>query len=827
MATHRRKKTPAFRGGGADNAYLRALIECNPLAIVVLRSDGSIVDCNPAFEKLFGYSRAEITLRRLDELIVPEEQRREAHRLTANAQAGEVVYAEVQRLHKDGRLLEVALHGVEVHVGGERAGVFGIYEDIAERKRTADALRESERRYRALFDQVADPVVIFDAATHRFLDCNSAVLRVYGYSREELLELTPYDLHPPEEFDKVRRNINVANIDAPNVYTHLTKLGRKLDVEILSDAIEWTGRPAWISIIRDITERKRAEAELRAAKAAAEDATAAKSSFLANMSHEIRTPMNAIVGMTELALDTRLEPEQREYLQTVREASESLLSLIDDILDFSKIEAGKLELEPIELRLRDCVENAVRTLAVRAQEKDIELAVDIQAEVPDAVVGDPVRLRQILVNLVGNAIKFTGEGEIEVRAALESAEVRKPASGDRQAVAGEPEATAGDQGAIPGDQEAASGGQEAPDPEVSLRFSVRDTGIGIPAAKLGSIFESFSQGDVSTTREYGGTGLGLAISAQLAERMGGRMWVESEVGSGTTFSFIVRLGLPQGRVEAERETSDSALVGLPVLIVDDNATNRRILVEMLGGWGLRPSAADGAAQALTALEGAVERDDPFRLVVLDVRMPAVDGFELAGRILDDERFRGTELMMLTSAGAPGDGARCRELGIGSYLTKPVSQADLRDAIRAIAGGGAVTLPDLVTRHSLREGRRRMRVLLAEDNPVNVRLASRLLEKRGHVVTVAGNGQEALDLIAAAGAFDVVLMDVQMPVMDGFAATAAIRAAEHGKSRRLPVIGVTAHAMEGDRQRCLDAGMDGYLSKPFNAKDLYDLIEQVS
>jgi PAS domain S-box-containing protein len=801
------------------------LIECNPLAIVVLRSDGSIVDCNPAFEKLFGYSRAEITLRRLDELIVPEDQRREAHRLTADAQAGEVVYAEVQRLHKDGRLLDVALHGVEVHVGGERAGVFGIYEDIAERKRTADALRESERRYRALFDQVADPVVIFDAATHRFLDCNSAVLRVYGYSREELLELTPYDLHPPEEFDKVRGNINVANIDTPNVYTHLTKLGRKLDVEILSDAIEWTGRPAWISIIRDITERKRAEAELRAAKAAAEDATAAKSSFLANMSHEIRTPMNAIVGMTELALDTRLEPEQREYLQTVREASESLLSLIDDILDFSKIEAGKLELEPIELRLRDCVENAVRTLAVRAQEKDIELAVDIQAEVPDAVVGDPVRLRQILVNLVGNAIKFTGEGEIEVRAALESDEVRKPASGDRQAVAGEPEATAGDQWAIPGDQEAPSGDQEAPAPEVSLRFSVRDTGIGIPADKLGSIFESFSQGDVSTTREYGGTGLGLAISAQLAERMGGRMWVESDVGSGTTFSFIVRLGLPQDRVEVHRETSDSALVGLPVLIVDDNATNRRILVEMLGGWGLRPSAADGAAQALTMLEGAVERDDPFRLVALDVRMPAVDGFELARRILDDERFRGTELMMLTSAGAPGDGARCRELGIGSYLTKPVSQADLRDAIRAIAGGGAATLPDLVTRHSLREGRRRMRVLLAEDNPVNVKLASRLLEKRGHVVTVAGNGQEALDLIAADGAFDVVLMDVQMPVMDGFAATAAIRAAEHGKSRRLPVIGVTAHAMEGDRQRCLDAGMDGYLSKPFNAKDLYDLIER--
>jgi PAS domain S-box-containing protein len=781
----RRRKTPAFRGGGADSLYLRALIECNPLAIVVLRHDGSIVDCNQAFEAMFGYAREEVILRRLDELIVPPEEQDAARELTQRAREGDVVHAEVRRLHKQGHPVEVALHGVEVRVEGQHSGVFAIYEDITERKRAQKALQQSERRSRTLFEHVPDPIFIFDKASNRFLDCNSAVERVYGYTRDELRTMTPYDLHPPEDHVKVHEKIGVANVDSPNVYAHLTKQGYKMDVEILSDDIVWEGRMAWISIVRDITERKRAEAELRAAKAAAEDATAAKSVFLANMSHEIRTPMNAIIGMTDLALETRLDDEQQEYLQTVRHASESLLALIDDILDFSKIEAGKLELEPIDFRLRDCVESAVKTLAVRAGQKGLELAVDFAADVPDAVIGDPVRVRQIFVNLVGNAIKFTEEGEIEVRARLESRD----------------------------------------DDDVALRFSVRDTGIGIPEDKVSTIFESFSQADVSTTREFGGTGLGLAISSQLAERMGGRMWAESAVGEGTTFHFILRLGVQQSPIDPVRMRSAAEVAGVSGLVVDDNDTNRRILVRTLEGWDMRVRSADGAGEALACLAEAHELGTPIRLVVLDGRMPGVDGFRLAERIMADERFRGTSLMMLTSAGAPGDAARCRALGISSYLTKPVQQADLWDALCTILADPEQPKPELVTQHSLREARRSLRVLLAEDNPVNVKLASKLLEKRGHHVVVANNGQEAVDLLGADGPFDVVLMDVQMPVMDGFAATAAIRAAEASDGARQRIIGVTAHAMEGDRQRCLDAGMDGYLSKPFVARDLFTLIEE--
>jgi len=780
----RAHKTPTFRGDGADNLYLRALMERNPLAIVVLHHNGSIVDCNQAFEEMFGYTRDEVVLHRLDELIVPGEEQDSARELTQRARDGQTVHAEVRRLHKDGHSVDVALHGVEVRVDGEHSGVFAIYEDISERKRAQEALQQSERRSRTLFEHVPDPIFIFDKASNRFLDCNSAVERVYGYTRDELRSMTPYDLHPPEDYMKVHENIAVANVDSPKVFVHLTKDGRKMDVEILSNDIVWEGQTAWISIVRDITERKRAEAELRAAKAAAEEATAAKSVFLANMSHEIRTPMNAIIGMTDLTLETRLDEEQQEYLQTVRDASESLLALIDDILDFSKIEAGKLELEPLDFRLRDCVENAVRTLAVRAGQKGLELAVDFPADVPDAVIGDPVRLRQIFVNLVGNAIKFTADGEIEVRAGVESSD----------------------------------------DDEVVLRFSVRDTGIGIPNDKLSTIFESFSQADVSTTRQFGGSGLGLAISSQLAERMGGRMWAESTIGEGTTFHFIVRLGLQRQPVDSARPRAASGLAGVAALVVDDNDTNRRILVSTLESWGMSVVAADGADEALARLGEADECGAPFRLVVLDGRMPEIDGFQLAGMIMTDERFGDTSLMMLTSAGTPGDAARCRELGISSYLTKPVPQSDLWDALCTILGDAEAPKPALVTKHSLREARSTLRVLLAEDNPVNVKLARRLLEKRGHDVVVAANGQEALDLLRSDGPFDVVLMDVQMPVMDGFAATAAIRDGETGDTRRQRIIGVTAHAMEGDRQRCLDAGMDGYLSKPFTPKDLFALVE---
>jgi len=389
------------------------------------------------------------------------------------------------------------------------------------------------------------------------------------------------------------------------------------------------------------------------------------------------------------------------------------------------------------------------------------------------------------VNLVGNAIKFTEVGEIEVSTKLDVLESA----------------------------------------EVALRFTVRDTGVGIQEEKLSSIFESFSQADVSTTRQYGGTGLGLAISSQLADRMGGRMWVESTYGEGTSFHFIARFGVQENPVETPQDRGSAELVGVDALVVDDNATNRRILANLLENWGLRATVADGAEEAITKLTEAGELGTPFRLVLLDGRMPGVDGFELAERIMADDRFRDAELMMLTSAGAPGDAARCRELGISSYLTKPVPQTDLWDALCAIVGTEDGADPQLVTQHSLRAARDSLHILLAEDNPVNVKLASRLLEKRGHNVVVAGNGREALDLLRAEGPFDVVLMDVQMPVMDGFEATAEIRSREAAEGGHVPIIGVTAYAMAGDMQRCLDVGMDDYLSKPFIAKDLFALIEK--
>ena len=496
--------------------------------------------------------------------------------------------------------------------------------------------------------------------------------------------------------------------------------------------------------------------------------------------------MNAIMGMTDLTLDTKLDSEQRDYLQTARDASESLLALIDDILDFSKIEAGKLELELLDFSLRDSVENAVKTLAIRAQEKDLELAVGFAVDVPDSVVGDPERLRQIIVNLVGNAIKFTEVGEIEVSTKLDVLESA----------------------------------------EVALRFTVRDTGVGIEEEKLASIFESFSQADVSTTRQYGGTGLGLAISSQLADRMGGRMWVESTFGEGTSFHFIARFGMQENPVETSQDRGSAELVGVDALVVDDNATNRkepRQPARELGiaGYGGRRRRR-GDHQAY---RGGRARYPRSGSCFWTVACRGLTGSSSRSASWLTIASRDAELMMLTSAGAPGDAARCRELGISSYLTKPVPQTDLWDALCSIVGTEDVAGPQLVTQQSLRAARGSLHVLLAEDNPVNVKLASRLLEKRGHNVVVAGNGREALDLLQAEGPFDVVLMDVQMPVMDGFEATAEIRSREAAEGGHVPIIGVTAHAMAGDMQRCLDVGMDDYLSKPFIAKDLFALIEK--
>jgi PAS domain S-box-containing protein len=706
---------------------------------------------------------------------------------------------------------------------GKVVGTVGISRDITFRKQAETALRDNAEQTRMIIDTAYDAFVAMDAQG-KIIDWNPRAEAIFGWSRDEALGRDVAGTIIPERHREAHTD-GLAHFLATG---EGPVLNNRLEISALRRdgsefAVEFTVTPirrgnsfVFNAFLHDITRRKQSETELKSAKEAAEAASQAKSLFLANMSHEIRTPMNAILGMTDLVLGTELSPLQRDYLAVVQESGEALLLIIDDILDFSKIEAGRLEVTAETFPLADSIGDMMKLLALRAHSKGVELAFRVAPNVPRFVVGDRARLRQIVVNLVGNAIKFTEHGEVVLDVSLE------PASGEAHT-------------ANAADLSTASG-------EVAVHFAIRDTGIGIPADKHQLIFEAFEQVDNTNTRKFGGAGLGLAISSRLVKLLGGRIWLDSEPGRGSTFHFTARFQPPRASEAAPPAASDTSyLLGKHVLLVDDNPSSRRILEEILRAAGAQTTVASGAYEAINLFDKARRAAEPVAAVITDASMPAADGFLLVEHLQRSGKMPPV-VMLLSSRDRLGDIARCEAIGVIQYLVKPVKESEIIAALAAALtdspNGAARTplpsplalpAPTIDPRGAANNGdsahgdAQRLTVLLAEDSLVNQKLAVGLLEKHGHRVVVANTGAEALAAVRKQ-AFDVVLMDVQMPIMDGLTATKTIRASEQASGARLPIIALTAHAMKGDRELCLAAGMDGYVTKPVRGDELFSAIE---
>ena len=771
---------------GLQTERVRSLVAGIEDPLVTVDSGGCIAYFNAAAARLTGFDPEEVKGKPLDELV-------------SNATGSMSSMQEVMTTGRPVSVPEEILHrrdGGGVYVAstaspllgedGSVAGGLKIMRDITERRRAEEELRDAEERFRSAFDDAATGMALLDFDGY-YIRVNRALCEMLGRSEEELLATTYVDITHPDDVEEsvtqVRRVLEdgLERDFREKRYVHAD--GHAVWVSLSISVVKDTGgRPLYrVAQIQDIAERKRAEETMHEAREAAEEANRAKSEFLANMSHEIRTPMNGVIGMTGLLLDSDLSREQRDYADTIHVSGEALLSIINDILDFSRIEAGKMLIEKIGFDLRATVEDTMGLLAERAHSKGLELACLIEYDVPTALKGDPGRIRQILMNLIGNAIKFTAEGEVVLRVELAESEEDTPV----------------------------------------VRFSVTDTGIGMTEEEQGRIFESFTQADASITRRHGGTGLGLAICRQLVDLMGGEIGLRSEPGAGSTFFFT----LPLERQPDELQPAPAPRLdpkNVRVLIVDDNETNRRILDKQLSSWGMDNEVCEDAPLALEMLRRAAQNGNPYDLAILDMQMPGMDGMELARRIKADDAISATRLILLTSMGRPGEGGAASRAGISAYLTKPAKNSELYDTIATVLGSrdDETEEASLITRHSIRERRivSGARLLLVEDNEVNQKVAVKILERLGYRVDVAKDGLEALEA-SSRTPYSAILMDVQMPRMGGYESTAEIRRREKEPGWRVPIIAMTANAMQGDREKALQAGMDDYVVKPVRVEEL--------